>query len=203
MRAEGDYKDGKPVGEWVYYYPDSQKEQTGKYTNSGKKAGSWKWYHENGQLMTEEDYKNDVKDGMHTEYDEAGKVMEEGEYLNGTEDGLWFSVSGDYYEKGTYRDGLRNGMWISMNLFREADKTDSIVSFKGNFIDDNPDGKHIHYWDNGKIKDEGNYISGKKDGDWIQYNSDGTPFLIITYQNGIETKYDGVKIKPPFEAEEP
>jgi uncharacterized protein len=203
LKGEGDYKDDKRVGEWIFYYPDGNKEEIGKFTNSGKKTGIWKWFFEDGQLKIEEGYKNDLLDGLHTEYDETGKVVEEGEYLDGQEDGPWFSVSGDYYEKGTYRDGLKSGIWISMYLETVDNKTDSILSFKGNFIDDNPDGKHTYYWENGKIKDEGNYISGKKDGDWFKYNSDGTPFLIITYQNGIETKYDGVKIKPPFEAEEP
>lgn len=204
LQAEGDYKEGKPIGEWKYYYPEAQLEQTGKFasTGSGKKTGVWKWYHENGQLMVEEEYKSGVLDGMHTEYDEIGKVVEEGEYLNGEEEGPWFTVSGDYYEKGTYRDGLKNGKWTSMYLVVNGGKTDSIPSFTGNFIDDVPDGKHVYYWENGKIKDEGNYIAGKKDGEWSKFNSDGTLFLIITYQNGTEVRYDGVKIKPPFEAEE-
>jgi antitoxin component YwqK of YwqJK toxin-antitoxin module len=202
LRSEGEYKDGKPIGEWKYFYPDSKQEQIGKYSSTGKKTGIWKWYFENGQLMTEEEYKNGVKEGMHTEYDETGKVVEEGEFLNGAEEGPWFTVSGDYFEKGTYRDGLKNGRWTSFYLITKDNKTDSILSFTGNFIDDNPDGKHIYYWENGKSKDEGNYITGKKDGDWIKYNSDGTMFLTITHQNGIEIRYDGVKIKPAFDSEE-
>jgi uncharacterized protein len=202
LQSEGDYKEGKPVGEWKYFYPDNKQEQTGKFTNSGKKTGTWKWYFENGQLMTEEEYKNGVKEGMHTEYDESGKVVEEGEYLNGAEEGPWFTISGDYFERGTYRDGLKNGKWTSLYLVMKDNKTDSILSFSGNFIDDYPDGKHVYYWENGKIKDEGNYITGKKDGDWFKYNSDGTLFLTITYQNGSEVRYDGVKVKPVFDSEE-
>jgi hypothetical protein len=37
---------------------------------------------------------------------------------------------------------------------------------------------------------------GRKDGDWITFNYDGTPFLVISYKNGIEKSYDGIKIKP-------
>jgi antitoxin component YwqK of YwqJK toxin-antitoxin module len=165
-------------------------------------TGKWKWFFENGQLMIEEDYINGLKDGPHTEYDENGKMVEMGEYLKGLEDGPWFTVSGDYFERGTYRDGLKTGKWTSMYLLYKDNKTDSILSFTGNFVEDNPDGKHIYYWENGKIKDEGNYMTGKKDGDWIKYNSDGTLFLIVTYQNGIEIRYDGVKVKPPFESVE-
>ena len=49
------------------------------------------------------------------------------------------------------------------------------------------------------MKDEGSYIEGRNDGDWYKFNEDGTLFLIITYRNGVEIKYDGVKIKPPVE----
>jgi uncharacterized protein len=202
LKSEGDYKDGKQVGEWKYFYPNGKLEQAGKYSSAGKLTGKWKWYFEMGQLLLEEDYINGIKDGVHTEYDENQNVVEEGEYVNGLEDGPWFSISGDYLERGTYRDGLKNGMWKTYFLFRKEAKTDSILSFSGNFIEDNPDGKHIYYWENGKIKDEGLYIMSKKEGDWVLYNWDGTPFLIITYRNGIEIKYDGVKIKPPFESED-
>ena len=203
LRSEGEYKEGKPVGEWKYFYPGGKLEQAGKYSASGKMTGVWKWYFENEQLMIEEEYKSGIREGIHTEYDESGKVIEEGEYLNGLEEGPWFTLSGDYFEKGTYRDGLKTGKWSSWYLNQAENKTDSILSFTGNFVEDNPDGKHVYYWENGKIKDEGNYIAGRKDGDWFKYNSDGTLFLIITYQAGVEIRYDGVKLKPPFESEEP
>jgi antitoxin component YwqK of YwqJK toxin-antitoxin module len=202
IKAEGDYKEGKQIGEWKFYYPDGKLEQDGKFTNTGKFYGTWKWYYDSGQLMREEEYDNGLKDGMHTEYDESGKIVEEGEYVKDLEDGPWFTTIGDYLERGTYRDGLKNGKWVSYHLASTPSKTDSVLSFSGSFVEDNPDGKHIYYWDNGKVKDEGVYLMGKKEGDWIKYEYDGTPFLVITYRNGVETKYDGVKIKPPFEPEE-
>ncbi len=200
LRAEGEYKEGKPVGEWKYFYPNRKLEQNGKYTSTGKLTGQWKWFFDSGKLMREEEYRNGMLDGMHTEYDEDGNIVEEGEYVNGLEDGPWITHTGDYYEKGNYRDGLKNGFWSGWNLVIADGKTDSILSYKGNFIDDNPDGKHIKYQENGLVGDEGNYIMGKKEGDWYKYNSDGTLFMIITYRSGTEIKYDGVKIKPPFES---
>jgi len=200
IKAEGDYKDGLQVGEWKFYYPDGKLEQDGKFTSKGKYHGTWKWYYESGQLMREEEFDNGLKDGMHTEYDENGKIIEEGEYIKDQEDGSWVLTIGDYLERGTYRDGLKNGKWVSYHLVKMNEKTDSVLSFSGSFVEDNPDGKHIYYWDNGKVKDEGSYLMGKKEGDWTKYEYDGTPFLVITYRNGIETKYDGVKIKPPFES---
>ncbi len=203
LKSEGEYKDGKQAGEWKFYYQSGKLEQAGKFSNSGKILGTWKWYYDNGQLLREEEHQNGVKDGLHTEYDENGKIVEQGDYLNGQEDGPWFSVSGDYLERGTYRDGLKTGKWLTYYLFPKGNETDSILSFSGNFVDDNPDGKHIYYYDNGKVRDEGLYIMGKREGDWLKYNYDGTLFMIINYRNGVEVKYDGIKIRPPFEAEEP
>ena len=125
-----------------------------------------------------------------------------GDYFDGLEDGPWFQLIGDYYQRGSYRDGLRIGMWYAYHLQPNENKTDSLLIFKGGFIEDLPDGKHVYYWDNENVRDEGNYIVGRKEGNWNKYNYDGTLFLIISYLNGVETRYDGVKIKPPIEKEE-
>jgi len=202
LKAEGNYEDGKPSGDWKYYHLNGKTEQIGKFNKQGKPEGKWKWYYEDGKLLREENYRNGLRDGILSEYDEDGKSVQEGEFVNGEEDGPWFYLTGDDYVKGSYRDGLRTGMWYTYSLVKDGNKTDSLVMFKGNFIDDLPDGKHTWYWDNGKVHDEGLYVMGKKEGDWMINNSDGTLFLIITYKDGVETRFDGVRIKPAFEKEE-
>lgn len=202
LKAEGNYEDGKSNGEWKFNYLNGKMEQTGKFNKQGKPDGKWKWFYEDGNLLREENYRNGLRDGILSEYDEDGKLIQEGEFVNGSEDGPWFYLTGDDYVKGSYRDGLRTGIWYTYSLQKHDDKTDSLLMFKGNFIDDLPDGKHTWYWDNGKVHDEGFYIMGKKEGDWMINNSDGTPFLVITYKDGVETRFDGVRIKPPFEKEE-
>ncbi len=202
LKAEGTYTNGKQTGEWKYYHQNGKLEQAGKFNKLGKLEGTWKWYFDNGLLLKEENYRNGLKDGLSTEYDEAGIVIEEGEFVNGNEDGPWFELTGDCFIRGIYRDGLRNGMWYNFYLDRNESKTDSLCYFKGGFIEDNPDGKHTYYWENGKVKDEGSFVNGRKEGEWYKYNYDGTLFMIITYKQGVETRYDGVKIKPPYEKEE-
>jgi antitoxin component YwqK of YwqJK toxin-antitoxin module len=202
LKAEGTYEKGKQTGTWKYYHANGKTEQTGKYSKQGKPDGTWRWYFDNGQLLKEENYRNGLKDGLSTEYDETGKVVAEGEFVNDNEEGPWFELIGDCFIRGSYRDGLRNGMWYNFYLDRDESKTDSICFFKGGFIDDNPDGKHTWYWENGKVKDEGSYVNGRKEGEWFKFNSDGTLFMTITYKQGVETRFDGVKIKPPFEKEE-
>jgi len=202
LKAEGDYLNGMKTGPWKYYHPNGRLEQSGVYTKEGKPDGLWRWYFDNGQLLREENYYRGKKDGLSEEYAENGTLIERGEYLDDLEDGPWFQLIGDFYQKGNYRDGLRTGQWISYQLEKGETGTDSLVLFKGGFLDDLPDGKQTYYWDNGKIRDEGSCVAGRKEGEWIKYNYDGTLFLIITYRNGIETRYDGIKINPPFESDE-
>jgi antitoxin component YwqK of YwqJK toxin-antitoxin module len=69
-----------------------------------------------------------------------------------------------------------------------------VLRFEGRFIEDNPHGKHTWYWDNGSRKEEGEYVMGRKEGEWIYYSYDGLPFIIVSYKNGIEYRYDGIQI---------
>lgn len=202
LRAEGKYENGKRTGEWKFYHPNGKTEQAGKFTKSGKPEGTWRWYYDNGQLLREESYYNGLKDGLSEEFDENGILLEKGEYLEGREDGPWFTSTGDHCYRGSYRDGLRTGLWEGFYLTPVDGRVDSTLSFTGSFIEDLPDGKHTWYWDNGKVREEGAYVMGSREGNWNVYNYDGTLFLVITYAAGIEVRYDGVKIKPPFDKNE-
>lgn len=191
LRAEGKYLDGLKVGEWVYYHPNGKVEQTGTYDEKGRLQGQWVWYYPSGEVLREEQYINGLSDGLMTEYREDGSIIAEGEYIEGMEEGEWIYQYGDHREEGGYSYGLRNGIWKYFY-------SDGTLQFEGEFIDNNPNGKHVYYWPNGNIKDEINYLMGMKDGDWKKYNYDGTLLLVITYENGVEQRYDGLKLKDPI-----
>lgn len=192
MRSEGNYRQGKQIGKWRYYHPNGNLEQEGNFNNQGNADGNWVWYYDDTKVLREENFLNGQTEGIFTEYDENGKVIIQGEYVDGLEEGIWKYRVGDHREEGTYRGGMRNGEW-------KYYYDDGQLAFQGSFIDDNPNGRHVWYWPDGKKKDEGEFINGMKTGDWIQYNADGTVFMVISYQNGIEKKYDGIKIKPEFD----
>jgi TonB family protein len=71
--TDGQYKDGKEVGEW---YISSSK---GIY-NDGKKEGEWKLMNKKGQVSASYHYTNNKKDGKFIEYDSLGTVENEGIY---------------------------------------------------------------------------------------------------------------------------
>ncbi|MCF8227610.1 MAG: toxin-antitoxin system YwqK family antitoxin [Bacteroidales bacterium] len=187
LKTEGQYKNDIKVGEWKYYHESGNLEQIGNFNDEGKYVGEWKWFYENGNLLRKETYRNGMADGLMTEYDEYGNVVVEGDYIEGLENGFWYYDYGDVKIEGEYIDGLRNGMWKHYHSSGQ-------LIFQGRFIDDNPNGKHTWYWPNGNIKDEGYYVMGRKDGEWKKYSAAGEILLRIDYQQGKETKYDGIKV---------
>jgi len=192
LRAEGMYALGNRIGRWLFYHPNGSIEQEGTYNNQGTPEGTWKWYYDDGNVHREETYRNGLSDGIYTLYAENGKVITQGEYVEGLEEGFWKYDYGDIREEGNYRAGMRNGEWKTYY-------DNGQLAFIGSFIDDNPNGQHIWYWPDGKKRDQGEYLMGLRTGDWVQYSEDGTVFLVIAYQNGVEKRYDGIKITPEFE----
>jgi antitoxin component YwqK of YwqJK toxin-antitoxin module len=47
--------------------------------------------------------------------------------------------------------------------------------------------KATFFYDNGQIKQEGNYLNGKPNGKWISFNEDGSKQAIGEYNNGVKT----------------
>ena len=79
---KGKIKDGKPEGEWLYYY-------------------------ENGQLRSKENYKDGKGDGELLRYYKNGQLTWKGNYKDGKEDGEWLEYykSGQLKIKRNYKDG--------------------------------------------------------------------------------------------------
>lgn len=192
LRAEGMYSLGKRIGRWRFYHENGSVEQEGTYNNQGNAEGAWKWYYDNGNVLREESFRNGLSDGPYVEYNEEGKVVTQGEFVEGLEEGFWKYEYGDIREEGTFRGGKRNGEWKTYY-------DNGQVSFVGSFIDDNPNGLHTWFWPDGKKRDQGEFIMGLRTGDWVQYDENGTIFIVIAYQNGIEKKYDGIRIKPEYD----
>lgn len=186
-KAEGEYKDGKKIKEWKYYHRNGKMEQTGRYQND-LPVGFWRWYFDDGTVRREEEYFRGLMEGPSVEYNEFGEVVAEGEYLDGFKEGPWNYKVGDHTELGSYVEGERQGLW----KYYWADTED--LQFQGGYIDGEPDGKHKYYWPNGKVRMEGKYIVGAKNGDWIYYNELGEIQLYITYEDGVEVKYDGIPV---------
>ena len=187
--AEGVYTNNRRTGAWKFYNSQGRLEQAGSYSN-GRIDGTWRWYYPTGELLREEDYYQGRRDGSYTEFSRTGEIIAQGTYADGERNGEWKITSGDNTEEGTYLLGLRNGVWISLY-------PDGKTRFRGEYRQDNPDGRHVYYYDNGRIREDRYYRNGLRTKTWKKYNELGEVILTITYRDDVETSINGVRVNLP------
>ena len=187
--AEGNYTDSRRSGAWKFYNAAGKLEQAGSY-NNGRIDGTWRWYYPEGELLREEDYYQGKRDGQYTEFTRTGEIIARGTYADGERNGEWKLTSGDNTEEGNYLLGLRDGTW-------KAYYPDGKIRFKGDYNQGNPDGHHVIYYENGRIKEERYYKNGLRTKTWKKYSEEGDVVLTITYRDDVETNINGVAINLP------
>lgn len=193
FRAKGLYASNNRINEWIFYYPNGKIEQKGVYDKKGKPKGVWRWYYENEALMREENYVNGKREGAMVDYTEDGKIITKGEYFDNMKEGVWVYETPEYKEVGKFTNDKQDSIWKS--FYMPKGKT----RFEGAFLNGEPEGLHIWYYENGLKMFYGTFAGGLKQGDWKFYDENGYNYLTITYENDIERKFQGIKIKPTYE----
>ncbi|MGM0665726.1 MAG: toxin-antitoxin system YwqK family antitoxin [Bacteroidota bacterium] len=189
VKEEGEYDYNRRTGAWTFYNRGGSIVQTGTYRN-GRPEGLWKWYYPEGSILREEAYFQGKRDGMFIEYSRDGDIISQGEYLDGERNGDWKVKIGDHTEEGNYIIGLRDGLW-------KYNDDEGNVLYRGRYIQDNPDGYHFYYYDNGRIKEEQYYDMGLRHRTWKKYNEEGMLEMTITYRDDYEVRINGIKINLP------
>lgn len=96
-----------------------------------------------------------------------------------------------YYPKGAsepielrqiYKDGKKNGNWIDHSVY------DRSWIFYGMYVDDLLHGPFKDLDEKGRLRREGSYLMGKKEGKWLEYFTDGKRVSDVAYHND---KLDG------------
>ncbi|OVE82150.1 hypothetical protein BVY04_01830 [bacterium M21] len=87
LRIQGEFKDGKSIGEWLEFYPDGKKKGSVMYKD-GLVEGAFQAWYANGQLQVKGSNVRGLQDGEWIYYAEDGKVSRterwrEGEDLTG------------------------------------------------------------------------------------------------------------------------
>lgn len=187
LKSEGNYLNNLKEGVWKYYHQNGVLEQTGRYTR-GLQEGEWRWYYDNQSLRLSEYYYRGERDGESVEYDFDGNVIASGSYVEDLREGDWIFDYGDYRQQGKFVLDEQSGEWIG--IYKDLDE----LAFRGSYIDGLPDGKHTWFYPNGKVMKEGKYIMGKEHDNWIYYDDQGSISLYITFDYGVEVKYNGLKV---------
>ncbi|MBN1495876.1 MAG: hypothetical protein JXA07_03850 [Spirochaetes bacterium] len=195
LKSYETFKDDRLNGESYMNYPGGQRIMSGQCAD-GKKSGKWTLFHNNGNKYMEGNYENGVMEGQWRSFSPEGWLDSEGEYKNGLQSGLWI-----YYDKSrriakklTLKDGMIDGMcWIykegklvgegtmtgqSHNPVRHGNwKTYFIkngrLKYEGVFVMGKKNGQFREYYPTSNIKAFGEYNNDKRNGNWVFYDEDG------------------------------
>lgn len=165
--SEGEYKDGKQVGVWKYYYSSGKLYVEMEMLDNGK-TGNTKVYDETGPLIAEGLYVNRKKEGKWYYYSLRGYKISEETYKNGEREGVskTFYPSGKVYQTVNYVAGKKEGVLLE---YYSTGLTKTKISMKNDTF--HGEGKFYH--DNGKLYVEANYVNGLRLGNVNYYDSNG------------------------------
>ena len=225
LKSSIEYKGKKKDGEARMYYPNGQLQSLVRYKRDkedglaeyygkdgvltmdvemkdGKKNGRMRTYFHTGEREMECYYKDDKLEGTQTYYDKLNHKISEMHYKNNVAEGAytaWYSKAetlnglNALRETGSYKNGLWDGEWV------KYDENEWPVG-RGIFQQGTGTMNHLK---NGEVFKVTPYVKQKKEGDEIEYDSQGNVIKTITYHNDRIVAIDGVEIAHSEETANP
>lgn len=115
VKSKGDFKNGLPVGEFLYYSESGRLQAKNVFAENGMDVVT-EIYSEKGKVVATGFYKNKKRDGEWRYFDENEDVMILVEnYSFGVLNGHWVSYyrTGEPQFEGEYKDGIKIGKWVT------------------------------------------------------------------------------------------
>ncbi|MDZ4824158.1 MAG: hypothetical protein SH856_11920 [Flavobacteriales bacterium] len=183
VSSEGMLVNGKPDGYWKTYYDDR-----GLKTEGNRKDflldSTWKFYRSDSTIERLISYRLDLKDGLEMVFDDEGTVSEEFTWANNIKNGeaRYYYSTGELHKRVPFANNKEEGRgW-------EYDKDGRIVTmitYRNGFLyaeermnrmdgQGRKSGVWIVYWSEGKMREEGYYTEGKKNGVFKYFKRDGS-----------------------------
>ncbi len=186
LRYEGQFKDDKPVGTFIYYGTKGKVESRVEHYPGGK-ASHAQHFHPNGKLMAEGRYVGQEKDSVWNYFDEQGRARSTETWNAGKLDGAMttFFSDGQIAEKRTFKNGVAAGP--AQQFFPNGK-----LRYEANYVNGAPEGIETYYFPNGNKEIQGRYVNGDRDGAWMYYNENGSLHVQALYAQGkqVRTKYE-------------
>lgn len=191
---------------WLPVLAQTPKDTLNRLDDAGKKQGYWKKYGENGMIVYEGRFRDDLPVGEFTyyypdgttkarsafsdaghrartvTYHYNGKVMSEGYYFDQQKDSTWryFDNSGTLLKEETYRNNMKNGVWRSYY-------EDGQVAEEVHWADDRKQGPWVQYFPDGTRKLESNYTNDEQEGPIVHYHPSGRARITGEYLHSLRT----------------
>lgn len=166
---EGAFKDDKPVGKFIHYYPgDTARRAVMYYYRDGEIAYANLYHQFTGKLMAQGKYVQEKKDSTWKYFDENGRLLSLENFKKGLKNGKAFVYmdNGEIAEECEYRDDKKHGSYRQYYL-------DKKLKCEGKYEVGEKQGKFTWYYPEGKIYQVGNYVNGKPEGIFLIFEKDG------------------------------
>ena len=173
----GNFKDGKPVGEWKRYHTGGQVKAIIKYRADSDSADA-QLFDEWGKKVAEGIYLNEKKSGLWNYFSENRKIADE-HFADGEKQGK----SHKYYNTGEVQeetDWVRGKQEGNYRVFFKNGKP----FFQCKMADDKRNGLCLTYFQNGRVELEANYKNGLHHGEWKYFDELGKYRYSLFYNDG-------------------
>ena len=197
VSSEGWLINGIPAGFWRSFYEDGTRKSEGNWTK-GALDGAWVFYDEKGRVETTLGYRNGLKDGEEQHWDSLGTLVRSLPWASDTVNG-WeqvFNAEGIEVERIPWNAGEREG--VALEYAVENGAQGRIIRRLGyrsdllrwvediNRFDDQSrkTGKWMTFWPNDRVRTEGPYARGLKEGVFKYFNRNGDLDKTETYKRG-------------------
>lgn len=164
LRYEGQFEHGIEVGEFKHYFDNGDLKVVNVFRGKTRVAYS-RLYGGREKLAAEGLYIKGKRDSVWTFYDADGNVISREEYKVDLKEGKSYS----YYknekiaEMTTFTKDLKDGEW---KQFYEDGRPKS----KGQYSSNKLTGQVIYYNEQGRVRAKGNYVRGLMDGNWYIFD---------------------------------
>ena len=175
LTFSGQYTDGKPDGEFVYY--DSRGNELGRFEiHDG--TGTMLTYHTNKKVSSKQGMVDGQMQGLYQELTPRGKVVVEGHYYADKKHGSWreWTDFGVLMLEQHWKYGKLDG---AVKKFDNG-KLVSSATYKMGKVE----GPYQELRD-GKPWLTGQFAADKRTGTWTTYDADGGVALTATYKDGV------------------
>ncbi|MDE5612823.1 MAG: hypothetical protein K2I90_12505 [Odoribacter sp.] len=175
LRYQGYFKEGKPVGELLRYYPEGKLKAKMNYEGDTVSAVL---YAKQGDFFMSGKYFQQKKTGIWTFF-KGDKLVAREEYregvLNGTS--VRFTDKGDIIEERHWKGGKLDGEWRL--FFPDGD-----LRLQAFYVAGELDGEMVSYFPDGQLRAKGRYKRNLREGEWVFYDASGELVRKRVYHQG-------------------
>ncbi len=209
IMSEGSMKEGVPEGLWKNYYPNGKFKSIG-FRKNNLLDSLWIFFNEKGDTLKKINYLYDKKNGFYLVFQESNdslknQMISKELYVNDKREGIayYYYPSGKLHKIINYKENMRHGE--AREFKPDGITLKAIYKYRYDFLATSDlvnqynskgekQGTWIEFHENGKVKKQANYNSGKITGLLKEYNEQGKQLVAEKYQDGEKISKDSLKV---------